>query len=134
MQLKLAQIQTLPQMDTMSVATCQNHSTKPSKLPFHNINTTPNEQPASINKDQTGSPIAIPDKRRNSEGENLYSPNENWKPDFTRKQSWNQEDLKRKFYASTLMPSGKEVLDKGFTEGAEETEDMAHGKDGKGGT
>lgn len=40
--------------------------------------------------------VSIPDGRRNSHGEILQSPIENWKPNLVRNQTWNPQDLKRR--------------------------------------
>ncbi|TAQ89936.1 hypothetical protein B7494_g1715 [Chlorociboria aeruginascens] len=72
--------------------------------------------------------VRIPDGRKNSQGEILKSPAETWRPDFKRKQSWNQQDLKRELVMSELgkgdMASGEaekwaneEGMETGFTEG-----------------
>jgi len=49
------------------------------------------------NSDNQGTPNRTysTDGRRNSSGEILPSPTENWKPTFNRVQSWNREDRKR---------------------------------------
>jgi hypothetical protein len=51
---------------------------------------------------QAQSPVDIPDGRRNSQGEALKSPVASWKPTFERKQSWNQQDLKREVQKQEL--------------------------------
>jgi hypothetical protein len=51
---------------------------------------------------QAQSPVDIPDGRRNSQGEALKSPVASWKPTFERKQSWNQQDLKREVQKEEL--------------------------------
>jgi hypothetical protein len=57
--------------------------------------------------------VQIPDGRKNSQGESLQSPTESWQPSFQRRQSWNQQDLKRQVYIGEL-DSGEGA---GFTEG-----------------
>lgn len=61
----------------------------------------------------------MPDGRRNSSGEGIPSPIESWKPDFTRRQSWNREDLKREHVAAQLEGGEGEGIGTGFTEGRE---------------
>ncbi|KAH8585903.1 hypothetical protein B0O99DRAFT_99976 [Bisporella sp. PMI_857] len=58
------------------------------------------------------SAVSIPDGRRNSVGEVLKSPTEAWRPDFKRKQSYNQEDLKRELQMSSVVKDDP----KGFSE------------------
>jgi len=90
--------------------------TKPQDVPLH---LSSNQKPASGTEHSPLPPISIPDGRRNSQGEILKSPTETWKPNMARTQSWNQEDLKRRFYAGELDPATSKALvgeEKGFTE------------------
>jgi hypothetical protein len=64
--------------------------------------------------------VRIPDGRRNSQGEIIPSPTETWKPNFSRTQSWNPEDMKRQYYISELE-TNKKTQGGGFTEGGEGT-------------
>ncbi|CAG8983123.1 hypothetical protein HYALB_00004566 [Hymenoscyphus albidus] len=64
--------------------------------------------------------IAIPDRRRNSIGEHLHSPNETWRPSATRRQSWDREALKREVYVKQMGPGGGKGDGMGFTEIDEE--------------
>lgn len=62
---------------------------------------------------QSHPPVQMPDGRRNSQGEELKSPVASWTPAFERKQSWNQQDLKREVQRGQLE-TGKETA--GFSE------------------
>ena len=61
-------------------------------------------------------PTKIPDGRRNSCGEKLPSPVENWKPNIARWQSWNREDLKHEYVVGELLKKKDEGMGTGFTE------------------
>lgn len=65
--------------------------------------------------------IKIPDGRKNSTGEAVVSPTETWRPNFTRKQSWCQQDLKREILQTELDKQTDEGQGTGFTEGGEGT-------------
>lgn len=65
----------------------------------------------------TSPTVVIPDGRRNSRGQAIQSPTETWKPNFGRKQSWNQEDLKRELMMSGIdKPKESTAAGLGFTE------------------
>ena len=93
---------------TMATTTTHDTATKTHDLPLH--------QPGSQPYTSTETP-KISDGRRNSQGEVIPSPTESWKPNFARKQSWNQEDLKRKVYMSELEAKKAKGQGMGFTEG-----------------
>lgn len=57
---------------------------------------------------QAESSIDVPDGRRNSQGEALKSPVASWKPTFERKQSWNQQDLRREAQRAEWEKTGAE--------------------------
>jgi len=86
-------------------------TTAPHDIPAHH--------PTSDTSPSTLPHIPTSDGRRNSKGEILKSSIETWKPNNARTQSWNQEDLKRRFYAGELDPATSKALEgeeKGFTE------------------
>jgi len=56
----------------------------------------------------TSPSVHIPDGRKTHTGEAVVSPTEAWKPDFRRKQSWNQEDLKREIMMTGIKPQENE--------------------------
>jgi hypothetical protein len=74
------------------------------RRPSQNDYTEP--QRAASAAAQAQSPVDIPDGRRNSQGEALKSPVASWKPTFERKQSWNQQDLKREVQKEELEKAG----------------------------
>jgi hypothetical protein len=86
-------------------------------LPTHRTSSSNyvDTQTAKAEQDKLISSVKIPDGRRNSMGETLPSPTETWKPNLARNQSWNQEDLKRK-YVMTELEKDKSVQGGGFTE------------------
>ena len=90
-------------MDTTSSS-----NAKSPDLPFRNTSAQ-----GSSNKPME---IKAPDGRRNSQGEEIPSPVETWKPNFTRKQSWNPEDLKREHVISELVKKKDQGAGAGFTE------------------
>jgi len=59
----------------------------------------------------------MPDGRRNSQGEILSSPAEDWKPNFKRVQSWSREEYKRVVYSNEMVEEPGQGT--GFTEGGE---------------
>ncbi|OWP03499.1 hypothetical protein B2J93_7517 [Marssonina coronariae] len=61
------------------------------------------------------------DGRRNSAGEKLTSPTENWKPSVGRVQSWDREQFKRDAYVSQGEMRVEAGEGKGFTESGEGT-------------
>jgi len=109
-------------------------STKPQDIPY--TSSPEKEQPPTTGSEHsTIEPlsISIPGGRRNSQGEIrhnsmgeiLQSPTDTWQPNLNRTQSWNQEDLKRRFYAGELSPTRSKALvgmEKGFTEVGEGAE------------
>lgn len=56
------------------------------------------------------------DGRKNSEGEVPTSATQTWRPDFGRKQSWNQEDMKRQFQMTQLQTDTGASSATGFSE------------------
>jgi len=59
----------------------------------------------------------MPDGRRNSKGDILPSPTATWKPNYSRKQSWNQEDFKRDMMVHDLEKTvPQKDAGRGFTE------------------
>ncbi|TVY89160.1 hypothetical protein LAWI1_G007625 [Lachnellula willkommii] len=107
---------------TEQVAITTEHTQTTTTTVSHDI---PTQHPSSDTSPSTLPPVSIPDGRRNSQGEVLKSPTETWKPNMARTQSWNQEDLKRRFYAGSLDPATSRALEgeeKGFTEVREEDE------------
>ncbi|KAG9234984.1 hypothetical protein BJ875DRAFT_287353 [Amylocarpus encephaloides] len=93
--------------------------------PLHTTTTISHESSTSIKLTNRVLPptVAIPDKRRNSIGEHLHSPNETWRPATNRQQSWSQEDLKRECYMRDMCSTGI-----GFTEVVEEPVSYEDGK------
>jgi len=71
-----------------------------------------NEPPSSPT-----STVRIPDGRKNSVGEILSSPAEDWKPDFKRKQSYKQEDLKREMQMAGIVTDAGEARKDGDGQG-----------------
>jgi len=61
-------------------------------------------------------PITIADGRKTADGEEVRSPTETWRPNFARKQSWNQQDLKRELLISELGKEGPTSEAAGYTE------------------
>ncbi|KAK2630476.1 hypothetical protein QTJ16_001296 [Diplocarpon rosae] len=101
-----------------------------SALPAHPHSPTTPKTASSFSSDQTSAQSerlnsatssSCTDGRRNSSGENLTSPTENWKPSLGRVQSWNREDYKRGAYISQGEMRVEEGQAKGFTEVGEET-------------
>ncbi|KAG4420237.1 hypothetical protein IFR04_006615 [Cadophora malorum] len=64
-----------------------------------------------------GGHVKMPDGRRNSQGEILSSPAEDWKPNFKRVQSWSREEYKRVVYSNEMVEEPGQGT--GFTEGGE---------------
>jgi hypothetical protein len=89
-------------------------STAKAGIPFHS--TSHNFADAQAHAEAHTEQIRISDGRRNSQGEILASPTENWRPKMNRVQSWNQEDLKRKAY-QIEMGECEKGQGTGFTEG-----------------
>jgi len=80
-----------------------------------------NAQAQSAVTSPTSPTVKIPDGRRTSTGEAITSPTETWRPNYERKQSWNQEDLKRQLMMSGIEKvAGTEVRGTGFTEAKSE--------------
>jgi len=112
----------------------------PASVPHHpktqtHTHTHPNDSsPRNTNPQAAGSttqspahatqysePLHVIDGRRNSVGEAVPCETDNWRPNLDRKQSWNQQDLKRKMLESELGQKKEEGQGTGFTEGGQGT-------------
>jgi len=99
-------------------------STDRSGVPFRStsqnyINAQQSSPKSSTGKDTFVPPVKIPDGRRDSKGAVVVSPTETWRPNFGRKQSWSQQDLKRELLQAELGEKMDEGQGMGFTEGGE---------------
>ncbi|CZT00599.1 uncharacterized protein RAG0_10447 [Rhynchosporium agropyri] len=104
-------------------ASNKNSSAPSQDLPIHSSSNTQTETktctPISPGSDIQH--VSIPDGRRNSQGEALHSPTENWKPNFKRVQSFKFDDLKRDVYVKNEIMEEEPNQGAGFTEGGEGT-------------
>ncbi|KAH6716989.1 hypothetical protein DL95DRAFT_33181 [Leptodontidium sp. 2 PMI_412] len=102
----------------------------PRDLPLHTSSSTSSSNYANAQAQQstiyspispctTTNHVSIPDGRRNSQGEVLPSPTEDWKPNFKRVQSWSREEFKRDVYKIEMVEEPGQGT--GFTEGGKGT-------------
>ncbi|KAL2061879.1 hypothetical protein VTL71DRAFT_7257 [Oculimacula yallundae] len=110
-------------------SSANNSSSHTQDLPIHASSNTSSEHKTYTSEHKTYTSISsgthenhvsIPDGRRNSQGDVLHSPTENWKPNFKRVQSFNREDLKREVYKDEMVEE-EPAKGTGFTEGGEGT-------------